>query len=136
MGSTAGDIIQNINLRSTKNSLAVAGHIHEFVSMDLGDYSLILHATANWLVLFKEATPTDREIMLQQFKRVHLRFDAILNVLEESKQLISEISDKVELHTYITLAKILIMAFQRILRSPMTEINNFRSKCRKSLRQD
>lgn len=129
-GVNMGNGIKSIILKPTLNTgLDAAKELLDSISTALGSNGLILSAVASLLVLFKEAVPTDRQVMLQQFERTHLRFDAMHSELEEIKHLIGEIPEKVELHARIAEVEILILAFQRLQRSPMTEIDDFRRKC-------
>lgn len=129
-GVNVGSGIQQIALKPTHNTrIDVAMEILDSVSFAIGQNGFILSGISRLLVLFKEAVPTDRQVMLQQFERTHLRFDAIYNELQEIKNLIAEIPEKVELHARIARVEVLTLAFQRLVRSPMTEMPDFRSKC-------
>lgn len=130
VSAAAGDGIKSIPLKPTHDTeLDVAKQIVESVSSALGSYGVILTATFGLLTLLKDKEPTDREVILHQFEQVHLRFDAIHNELVEITHLIGEIPEKVELHARIAQVEILILAFQRLVHSPLTETDDFRKRC-------
>lgn len=111
-GASAGVEIKNVVLNPGDGKKDVAKYILQLVSAALGPKAIILTTAANLLALFKEATPSDRQVMLQQEIR-HL----------------GEIPEKEELHARIAQVETLIVAFQRLVHSPMTEIHNFHRKC-------
>lgn len=107
--------------RALNLGLDVASKLLESVSKALGSYGVILSGVATLLTLFKQATPTDREVMLEQFERTHQRFDALHSEVEEVKQLIGEIPEKVELHARISQVEIIKLAFERLQRSSLAQ---------------
>lgn len=129
-GVEAGNGIMNIDMEDDLNANRdPAKQILDAVGPALGPYGTILSAFGSLLLLFKEQEPTDREFIAQQFQDIHLRSNAIHSELERIKHLIGEIPEKVELHARTTRIEILLLAFQRLQQSRLTELSDFRSKC-------
>lgn len=121
--------IKDIVVNTEGYELDVARQILTSISKALGPEGHILSAFVSLLGLFKEATPSDMDVMLQQFQQTHSRLDAIEENLREIKNLIGEIPQKVKLHGHISDIEILVHNFRRFQRSPISEMDAFRRKC-------
>lgn len=130
VGVEASKRIKEIDEKSSLNEgLDVAEKILASLSIALGSYGAILSTFGNILVLFKEAEPTDRQVMAEQFQNIHMRFDAIQSELGEIGQLIGEIPAKVELHSRIVRIELLIFGFDSVNWSSPTQLSDFSRRC-------